>query len=407
MPKPSLLRRLSHKSFLFSILIIIAISIYSFTPASSQSIGSTLYLPLVQSRFDNQFQWQEPVTFTPTPEISSSSIPIMIIDHRGRPHLLFDTSYSPSYIYHSFLSNNGWTALEPIAQPIGKSELKYPPFLDSNGTIHLVWNNWLGVSVENPYRLMYASFDGISWSQEEEIISGSYSYSGLPRVDEDGQPLITLVDDLLGSSIYQYGKSPSGWILRYQIKPSHPVLEYWPDNESGVRLFGTKFSTNRLISSYWKHGKLEYELTSEGESRLHSSYTQMDQNHNLHTYWSGYVPVPGGTVNGIFYQCFNERLQPGEIEYLSGTDSVVSGPAAGWDGENLFAIAWKVSGSNATVISIRRGCSEVARLTAPIVLDKDWGIVAVSINSTSGKLGLLFRERWNKSYIYLSANIQI
>ncbi len=65
-----------------------------------------------------------------------------------------------------------------------------------------------------------------------------------------------------------------------------------------------------LYHSYWLNGQFVVDGQS-GTGRILGRETQLDIQNNLHVYWTGQVPVPGGTVNGIFYQCLDPNLNWG------------------------------------------------------------------------------------------------
>ena len=61
-----------------------------------------------------------------------------------------------------------WTTPEPITDTLGISDTIHPPIFDDQGTMHLIWHNYLGAGVSEPYRLLYAAYNG-TWSPANHL----------------------------------------------------------------------------------------------------------------------------------------------------------------------------------------------------------------------------------------------
>jgi hypothetical protein len=246
---------------------------------------------------------------------------------RGRLHLFWDTLDGPGFIYHAMQTERGWTEPAPVAPSNGTSYTLYEPYVDANGAIHLLWRNWLGSGIEKPQRLLYASFDGDVWSTEEQVASFDYELQGMVHGGEGGVIHVTYVWGMISSHESHTTRSASGWSAPVELKPAHTISLVWVDRQGGVHLYGSDYSNNRVRYSYWKSGTFPVsERVMEG--RVYGRRSLLDGLNNLHLYWSGTVPVPGGQVSGLYHQCVEDNRVFGPQEIPSGGEAQgISGKA--------------------------------------------------------------------------------
>ena len=108
-------------------------------------------------------QMESPI-LKPPPQNS----PQLVIGLDGRLHLFWDTlGGADAFIYHSYLEDGYWSEPFPISLSLGTSKLYVSPVVSPDGVIHVLWKNDLKLG--GPYRLLYAQFDGVSWSEESEV----------------------------------------------------------------------------------------------------------------------------------------------------------------------------------------------------------------------------------------------
>ncbi len=218
---------------------------------AQDAVLPNIYLPLLARQLDPAWDWQPMQTFSlnPTPNINDSIL--MLIDSGGDPHLLYDTLHTPRYIFHTYPGLQGWITPTQVADTLGISYTLFPPVRDQQGTIHLLWQNYLGVGVANPYRLMYAAFSSGAWSAEEEVLRTGSEFQGMVRPDLSGGLRVTSASTLTFSSVYQFERSATGWSAPMLVDPGHMLLRIWPDYRGGVHFYGQSFYS--LPNVYYSH----------------------------------------------------------------------------------------------------------------------------------------------------------
>jgi hypothetical protein len=354
------------KPFLYSLIILFITGSY-FQPISSASQvvpdeGTIIYLPAVYRDYDPSWSWNEPVMLTLSPEPFDP--PLLVIDNAGRPHIIWDTLSSPRYIFHTYLSDSGWTPPNPIATSLGASETLFPPIIDTTGTIHLLWHNDLGTGITEHYRLIYAFFDGALWSSEEEVIRSEWDIQGWVHLDDQGGVHVTSEGSIFGT-IHFMSRTNDGWTLPIELDPVHSVSLVWPDMFGGVHFYGSSYYPEWYIHhSYWHDGAFVIN-DQVAVGQLGSHDTQIDSLGNLHQFWRGQVPVPGGTVMGIYYRCLDSNLVWGPESNPSGQAEVSSALFHGWDQLTHLALAWKEAVSGQVRLGVWNGCTQIDEKTVP------------------------------------------
>jgi hypothetical protein len=372
--------------------------------AQEEKDNLNVFLPVLFREYDPRWNWLEPYSIQLTP--SPSDPVFMLIDHDGRVHLLWSTLFSPRFIYHTYLEHGSWTAIQPVSQTLGTSYTVHPPILSVDGTIHFVWRTWLGTGTDLAYRLMYTNFSGGHWSPEEEIArSGYYELNGKPHTDSDGGIRVTYVDStfIFPTHAYQRTRTSSGWTTPIEIlQPSFTRIT-WPDMAGGIHFYGTQYP-DTLYYSYWLDGKFlvkDRQLTGDISMR----YTQMDLETNLHTYWTGQVPVPGGTVYGVSHQVLDKNLQWGPVTIPSGENNVAGYVAQSWDSGSLFALAWEHSEDEQLGFAAWDGSEQILNKQINYTPAQYWALRAAAISRSPGMFCTLVRLMYSADFEVLCAEV--
>jgi hypothetical protein len=360
-----------------------------------------LYMPLVLQNHDSSLTWVEPSTVDLTPRPNSS--PLAIIDSQGRLHLLWDTLSSPRFIYHTMQSGSGWSPPAPVAPSNGTSYILYEPYVGDNGVIHLVWRNWLGSGIEKPHRLLYSSFDGNQWSPEEEVTRTDYELRAMIHPVETGAVQITIAGGMISTHVYHTVRMQTGWSIPVEVKPGHTISLTWVDMQGGIHFYGDSYP-ERLHYSHWKNGVfLVNDWTTEG--KVYGRRSQLDGLNNLHLYWTGQVPVPGGQVNGLYYQCLEDNRIFGPPEVPSGSLGISGSIPRASDRVTQIGLAWKEAQSGKVRLGIWQGCTSFGIRTIPFPEGLNLELTSLAMSANPGKVCALARKLYTNEHIVSCANV--
>ncbi len=122
--------------------------------------------------------------------------------------------------------------------------------------------------------------------------------------------------------------------------------------------------------SYWQNGQF---LPSEQEvqGRLYGRSLLVDGDGYLHTTWGDQVPVPGGTVRGLYYQCLDQELQWGAQVILSGQNPATGLVATTSSTRSQVVMGWRETTTKQVWLAIAQGCRPVEKIA--LNLDKESG----------------------------------
>jgi hypothetical protein len=339
--------------------------------AQASGPGNTIYLTLAFQEYDPSWQWGSTaiVTLTPTP----ADKPLMAIDHAGHVHIFWDVwpSSGEAFIYHTYQTDTGWSTPAKIANTLGMSYVLAQPLITPDGRIHLLWYNQLAYG--GKYRFMYASFDGSQWSSEVEIAQTDYQLRyGLLNYDSQGDiEVVYVTTNLFTRSYYLKELTPVGWSSAVDITPPMVnglvVWNVWPDNLSGVRFLGRDLYSN-IVYSYWKDGGFQTSLQLLPAVTWSDSFV-LDNLNIFHLFRIASVPIPGGSVSGLYHQCLDTALNWSSEQVLTGQSSIGDDLALSWDNSGRVVFAWKTYGSADFNLSVMTGCnlpeSKTSHFTAP------------------------------------------
>jgi hypothetical protein len=375
------------------LLILVASSFgaYDVLAHANPPADATIYLPLVAKNFDPSWAWSNPITATLTP--APYHAPLATIDHLGRLHILWDTLTPPQFIYHTYLTAQGWTSPTAVAQTLGTSEVMYPPLVDTAGILHLAWRNNLGTSVTNPYRIMYARFDGTQWSSEEEVFRSAFTLQALLHTDQLDQirigALVSTAFISFSSNTYDFVRSVQGWSSYGPLPDPSTATWIWPDMQGAIRFYGD-FGSNAIAFTLWKDGHVLTNAQTINGGTVSARNTQLDGQNNLHVFWTGQVPVPGGFATGLYHQCLSGQLVWDQPRTLSGLDNVASLSAKASDNSSRVVLGFKKTSTGEVELYLFQGCGSLASSIAPVKPNFD--VLAMALSHTPSKLCVLSRK---------------
>lgn len=362
---------------------------------TAQTSDTFVYLPLITQQADHTWQWHAPqfLTLTPTPNASDAFL--LAIDSGGLPHLWYDTYTSPRFIYHTTLTAQGWLTPTQIADTLGTSYTLFPPVRDAEGHFHLVWRNWLGSGVPDPYRLMYAQYAHGTWNPEEEVYRTDGDLQGMVSLDSSGTPHVTSAGSIFVFPIQYFSRTQTAWSAPTTISVSHPVYWVWPDVLGGVQLYGESYNTAFYHTSWLNDtqhtDELPYTASILGQD------TQLDGENNLHVFERTQVPIPGGTVYGITHRCLTHDLLWTEAQVLSGETDTTSPLLKTEDGQGGVALAWQDSSENLVHVALFDGCTLTKTGQVLLPLDQSWQLEASALSQEPPVFCLLARKMYTST----------
>lgn len=371
------------------------------THAQEAVIDNNVFLPLVAQKFDPACDVlpEEIINLSPTPYLIYNA-PKLAIDHSGRPHIFWETLQTPRYAYHTFLAESGWSSPSPIAGTLGISYITSEPIFDLQGTLHIMWLTDLGIDVTNRYQMVYANFDGDQWSAYEDVSQSTSMTNGKLRVVSDGN-LQAVIETTY--RVYRNLRSNFGWETAQLLDPGHTTNFGWPDVHGGVHLYGAFFYLPNLYS-YWKDG-IYSPQSVEVPVALSSRKTMLDEQNNLHTTWTGSVPIPGDTVTGVYYQCQNNNLSWQPQWNPSGYGALTGNPYFAWDDHNRVALAWQVKEPHEVHMAFWEGCTYQITDYFPLPTG-EFELVDAAYSSVAQKACVLLRKQYTSTeYRLLCANV--
>jgi hypothetical protein len=397
-------------SFLASLSFIL-LTAPSYPALSQETDLHPVYLPLIARDYDPTWVWGEPelVTISPYPRNI-----LMATDNHGRQHLFWDVSTGERFIYHSYQTVEGWTEPAKVAETLGMSELILQPLVTPDGKIHLLWHNTLVYF--SSYRIMYAYFDGQSWSLEEEVAhhSSLIKFGRLNYSDNLDIYLSYGTSEILGN-YYHRTRTHSGWSESIDITDPTIVLflswkDIWPDRLGGVHFYGVNVLSMGpdLVYSYWSGGEYVYKRQKLSYKPASLFSPVLDRNESLHLHKKDTVPIPGGNIDGLYHQCMDRNMDLLPAKVLSGSENI-SGYKFTWDSANLLAFAWKGSNDPRFKLVLIDDCTVIAEKQGDFSALGSYSfryLTALSLNTTAGKFCTLVDLAYQSTYGLLCADVR-
>jgi hypothetical protein len=370
--------------------------------AQDTNEGQIIYGPLLMQNHDSSMTWLEPVSVDLEPRPTNQ--PLAIIDRQGRLHLLWDTLSSPRFIYHTMQTESGWTTPAPVALSSGTSYILFTPYVDEDGFIHLVWRNWLGAGIENPHRLLYSSFNGNQWTAEEVVARLDYEHQAMVHSGALGEVHVTYVPVFFFSNIYHTTRTETGWSNPVEVKPVHTTGLVWPSMQGGIHFYGDDYLGN-MHYSYWQNGVFQVnDRTIEG--RVYGRKSVLDGLNNLHLFWTGQVPVPGGQVNGVYHQCLEGNQTFGPQEIPSGSQAISGIVASASDQNSKIGLSWKEAESGQVRLATWDGCVAGGMRTIPFPEELNLELAALALSADPGRICAISRVLYTNTHIVLCAEVR-
>ncbi|MBT3336630.1 MAG: hypothetical protein HN855_06375 [Anaerolineae bacterium] len=271
-------------------------------------------------------QMESPI-LKPPPQNS----PQLVIGLDGRLHLFWDTlGGADAFIYHSYLEDGYWSEPFPISLSLGTSKLYVSPVVSPDGVIHVLWKNDLKLG--GPYRLLYAQFDGVSWSEESEVYVSEKDVNIWGELFFDEQSVIHAIvkaSNGINSDLFYLTLNSNNWQSSGSITPKTGLdglvtWQYKPFYSGIVLLYGRDLNRDLRFSS-WEAGENGDITKANIHLPIYTDYF-VDSFGNYYVYWTGQVPVPGGATTGAYYQCIDTNLHPWSEAVLSGEKTVITKP---------------------------------------------------------------------------------
>lgn len=351
-------------------------------PSLTQSLEARINL-------HGEVSWNWQKIDAPTIKPVTLKSPLTILDNRGYLHLLWDTpaSSGDAFIYHSYYNGSAWTPPAPIALTLGVSDIRSVSFVSANDGIHLLWYNTLQFG--GPFRLMYAHFDGEKWSQESEImrVEKDPNLSGALLVDEKGVHAIVETPNITSADINYLSLQGSNWSAPEIITPSVGLFSwnYSPNRNGMVRFYGKNAFNNNLTFAYWQNGQTEVKNT-DIVLPLHFDTFFVTAQGDYFNYWTASASVPGGMIEGAYYQCIDGNLAAFPAQILSGETAVVTKPIVAQSASKT-AMLWADKEQQIRLL-LPKSCAEADLFTLPLPpLEKmERKPLAVAFSDTPNKI---------------------
>ncbi|MFZ4663590.1 MAG: hypothetical protein ACOYNY_41690 [Caldilineaceae bacterium] len=398
--------RLYHTWFM-TLTVTIFFFVTSDTSRAQSTDGAVIFLPLITNHYSPAWQWTPAIAvdLTPIPDHA----PQMLIDHLGQVHLFWDTNRTPRLIYHTYWNGQSWSATTPVGQTLGSSTLTQAPIIDQNGTIHLSWQNDLGSNTEKPHRLLYNTFSNQTWGTEQELFRNTYGgINGVFHLNGDNVLHLTFsFSDFWRSKYYQLTQATNGWLTSPVLDPPHAkslsVYAWAPDPQTGIRFYSGSGS-DRFYYSYWQNGKFS-PTEQELQGRLSDRSLLLDRDGHLHSFWHGQVPVPGGTVRGLYYQCLDPALQWGAQVVLSGQSAADSLIATTSATRSQVIIGWRETATRQGWLTIWQGCTQIEKVAVNLVKEGSEILYALTLGHSPHKACILTRRSTPVQYTVYCADV--
>lgn len=388
------------KTITLSAICALIISIYQPVVAVSDP-PNIIYLPAILRDYDPYWQFGDPVKVPIQP--AAFSTPYIIVDSMGRPHILLDAfGGEKTFLYHTYLTEQGWSAAAPIAQTLGRSQLLHPPVAGKQNDIHLVWYNALNFG--GPYRILYAKWNGVSWEPEIELLGDGKSIyiDGMVRLDPSGALHVAYVDTdgLFYTRIYYQVWNGNAFSAREIVERPKNGSNIWLDTTGGIHFFGDVYP-DTVLYSYWKEGAFR-QLETAVPGKLNYRKGFLDALNNYHLVQTKSIPVPGGNVNGVTHQCLTSDLRWTAEQVLSGPANVNSSAFA-FDDRMQYITAWSQENHQTVTAYLWDGCENSGKrqIALPAVDDRyGWGeFLGIAKNAQAGKLCLLSKEKYRSDRV--------
>ncbi len=397
--------KISLRKLLFIGIAIITMSCISLPkvtlPTTVPTFDSSSLITQINVADSSTWIWNE--LPAPTFEFLPQNNPQLVIGLDGKLHFFWDTlSDDEAFIYHSYFQDGVWSESLPISLTLGKSKLYATPVVSSDGNIHILWYNELKLG--GPYRLLYAQFDGINWSVENEVYITEKNSNLRGELFADSQLNIhALIKAPVGVNydFFYLTKTPEGWDISKPITPEvtdgFVFWKYKPNQSSGVRLYGKDLMGNLRISS-WENGVVGDITKTSIHLPIYDTYF-IDNARNYYIYWTGQVPVPGSTITGAYYQCISNSLLPWSETVLSGDKTVITKPLV-TQNESVSVIAW-VTKDNKIEFLFPNGCENANLYDLDLPEAKTQRqLISLAISSTSNNLCSLNKLNVNDFELY-------
>ncbi len=146
-------------------------------------------------------------------------------------------------------------------------------------------------------------------------------------------------------------------------------------------------------------------LTVPGE--LLSDDSLLDGENNLHLFRRSQVPVPGGTVYGVYHRCLTKTQTWTSEQVLSGEMETLSPLLKAEDGGSRIALAWQEKLGGVVQVRIFDQCTLVHSSAVNLPVENLWELESAALSEEPSKFCLLARKQYTSTnYVVQCAVIE-
>jgi len=282
--------------------------------------------------------------------------------HKARQLIL--SSWLPLIASTLLAQPNHWSDPVNISHTSGGSS--FPAMaIGSDGVIHVVWEDDSRLS--NPWMndILYASGDGIQWSDPVQLSGMDTTFSFLPRiaVDSEGRPHVVWNHHAIfpDGAIYYTTLTDSGWTEPLNLTPWNST-RYAPDiaidGNGLIHVIWTDyiFGNGEIVHSYFD-GEAWSPIENVSNDSLDSGRPRIaiDEQDHLHVAWMNYAWI--GIACEIYYSSYDGNSWSPELN-ISLSDTMDStDPDLTLDPDGNPNIVWsQVTAYNPVVEEILYRC---------------------------------------------------
>ena len=214
------------------------------------------------------------------------------------------------------------------------------------------------------------------------------------RPDASGKLHVTSAGTIVFSGIRHFVRTTSGWSAPISIPSPSATRWIWPDYAGGIHFYGAIYSSPGVLYSYWLDGQFRVdEQYIVGD--LGSSDSQIDARNNLYLYRRDQVPVPGGTVYGIYQRCLTHELVLTGERVLSGQTDILSSMVAAEDGRSRVVLAWQESIGKVVQVRLFEDCNLIHSSSVTLPTENEWELKSAALSPDPNVVCLLARQKYS------------
>lgn len=262
-------------------------------------------------------EWSEAVVINPTQSQLGPDDPDFCIDNEGHIHCVWSTVHGTNFyrIWYSKSEDDGETWFNPVNVSMNTSKWMAEPQIvsDSQGTIHLVYEDDAGSS---SHKIIYKTNDGIdpfTWSESDTLNQGYYAgYRNLLVIDHnDRLYCFWYISSGYGKMYYRFmDVGLTDWsdvLIPYDTASFYEIVV---GTDNSLNIIGSSKSPSEIkrrymyykyYNSFWAKPEIISPQTNVSYSAL-----SIDLQLNPHVVWSQYSLGNGSGIDSSMYSYKNE-----------------------------------------------------------------------------------------------------